>query len=78
MGSVVENRATVYSDIDIAIIVKDHKFKNLNTTIDIKLKAKELDLLIEAPIDIKILTKEEFESYLGTLYKKAVEVSITS
>jgi len=31
VGSVAENRATVYSDIDIAIVVSDEKLKSIDT-----------------------------------------------
>ncbi len=31
VGSVAENRATVYSDIDIAIVVSDGKLKSIDT-----------------------------------------------
>lgn len=74
VGSVVEDKVTVYSDIDIAVIVKDAKYKSIDTIIDIKLRAEELGLPLEAPVDIKVLTEEEFKSYLGTVYKKAVKV----
>ncbi len=74
VGSVVENRATVYSDIDIAIVVSDRDLKSIDTIIDIKLKAEDLGLPVEAPVDIKILSEEEFKNSLGTHYRKAVKV----
>jgi hypothetical protein len=41
-----------------------------------KLRAEDLGLPMEAPIDIKILTEEEFGEALGKLYKKVVKVEV--
>jgi predicted nucleotidyltransferase len=76
VGSIAEGKATVYSDIDIAIVVNSVEFKNIDIAIDIKLKAEELGLPIDTPIDIKIITEDEFRSYLGKIYRKAIEIQI--
>jgi hypothetical protein len=49
---------------------------SLDTIVNIKLRAEDLGLPVEAPIDIKILTEEEFKEALGKLYRKAVKVEI--
>lgn len=74
VGSVAEDRATVFSDIDIALIVSDPKLKSIDTVIDVKLRAEDLGLPLEAPIDIKILTEEELREALGKLYRRAVKI----
>ena len=71
VGSVAEDRATVFSDIDIALVVSDPKLKSIDMVIDVKLRAEDLELPLEAPIDIKILTEEEFKGALGKLYRRA-------
>ena len=76
VGSVVEGKATVFSDIDVVIITSDLKLKSLDTIVNIKLRAEDLGLPVEAPTDIKILTEEEFKEALGKLYRKAVKVEI--
>jgi hypothetical protein len=41
-----------------------------------KLRAEDLELPIEVPIGIKILTEEGFGEALGKLYKKVVKVEV--
>ena len=67
---------TVFSDIDIAIIVSDRKLKSIDTVIDVKLRAEDLGLPIEAFIDMKILTEEGFGEALGKLYKRVIRVEV--
>jgi len=74
VGSIAEGKAGVYSDIDIVLVVSNPKYKNIDTVIDVKLKAEELGVPIETPLDVKILTEEEFNEYTKTLYKKRVLV----
>jgi len=76
VGSIAEGKATVYSDIDIAIVVNSIELKNIDVAIDIKLKAEELGLPINTPLDIKIITEDEFRKYLGKIYRKAIEIQI--
>lgn len=76
VGSVAEDKITVYSDIDIAIVVDNPKYKNINTIVDIKLKAEELGLPLEAPIDIKIMTEDEFKEYEGSVYRKVIKIDL--
>ena len=74
VGSIAEGKAGVYSDIDIVLVVSNPKYKNIDTVIEVKLKAEELGVPLEAPIDVKILTEEEFNEYTKTLYRKRILV----
>jgi len=74
VGSIAKGKAGVYSDIDVVLVVSNPKYKNIDTVIEVKLKAEELGVPIEAPIDVKILTEEGFNEYTKTLYRKRVIV----
>ena len=74
VGGVAEDRITVYSDIDIVIVVRDPGLKSLDTILDIMAEAGRLGLPLEAPIDLKIITMEEFRENLEKIYKKAVKI----
>jgi len=75
VGGAAEDRLTVLSDIDIAIIVGDPELKNIETIVTIKRKSEELGIPTEAPIDIKILTKDEFKELTEKgIYRKAVKI----
>jgi predicted nucleotidyltransferase len=71
VGGAAENRLTVLSDIDVVVIVDKMVFKNVDTIIAIKRRAEQLGLPVEAPIDLKILTREELRKLVEKgIYKR--------
>lgn len=75
VGSAAEDRLTVLSDIDIAIVTGNPEHKTIETIVAIKKKAEELGLPPETPIDIKILTQKELQELVEKkVYRKTVRV----
>ncbi len=75
VGGAAENRLTVLSDIDIVITVNDNSLKTIETILAIKRKAREIGLPDEAPIDLKILTPNEFNKLVNKgIYKKTIKI----
>ena len=77
VGSVAEDRITVFSDIDIVLVVDDAKYKNIDVVIDVKIRAEDLGVPFDAPVDVKILCEDEFKNLIGKVYRRVVEVSPT-
>jgi predicted nucleotidyltransferase len=77
VGGAAEDRLTVLSDIDIVAVVREALLKGLDTILLIKRKAEELGLPDDVPIDLKVMTIEDFQDLLHKgIYKKAVEVKL--
>ena len=76
VGGAAEDRLTVLSDIDVVVVVGNSKLKTLEMIISIKRRSEELGVPMEVPIDIKILTKDEFRELIkkGT-YRRVVKIS---
>ena len=75
VGGAAEDRLTVLSDIDIAIVVGSEAPRDVEAVLSIKGRAYELGLPLEAPIDLKILSEEEFEELRRRgLYRKAIRI----
>jgi predicted nucleotidyltransferase len=75
VGGVAENRITVYSDIDIVIGIGSRAYKNIEAIVEIKHRAKDIGLPLEAPIDIKIATEDKFRESLGKLYRSVIDIT---
>lgn len=75
VGGIAEGRPTVLSDIDVVVVVSNAGLKSLEAIIALRRRSEELGVPIDAPIDIKILTKEEFKKLIdeGT-YRKTLKV----
>ncbi|MET1160363.1 MAG: nucleotidyltransferase domain-containing protein [Thermoprotei archaeon] len=78
VGGAAENRLTVLSDIDVVVVAGNPLLKNIDTVIAIKRRAEQYGLPLEAPIDLKILTRKEFQELLEKgIYKKIVKIEKT-
>ncbi|MET1102240.1 MAG: nucleotidyltransferase domain-containing protein [Pyrodictiaceae archaeon] len=75
VGGVAENRITVFSDLDIVIVVDDPRLKTLETIIAVKREAEELGVPAEITLDIKLLEPGELKELVskGT-YKKLIKI----
>jgi len=70
-----ENRLIVLSGIDTVITVNDVSLKNIETVLAIKRKAREIGLPDGAPIDLKILTPNEFNKLVSkSIYRKIIKI----
>lgn len=77
VGGAAEDRLTVLSDIDIVIVTGNPDTKTLDTILAVKRKAEELGLPVEAPIDLKILTPEEFRELLEKgVFRKTEKIEV--
>ncbi|MEM4971822.1 MAG: nucleotidyltransferase domain-containing protein [Sulfolobales archaeon] len=75
VGGAAENRLTVLSDIDIVIVTDNPSLKNIDTIIAIKKIAEQHGLPAEAPIDLKILTPEEFQELIRRkIYRETIKI----
>lgn len=73
IGGVAEERTTIYSDIDILIIIPD-KIEKKNQYVKILTKAiDEYDLPIDAPVELHIIHEKEAEKYLKH-QRKTIEI----
>jgi len=75
VGGVAEDRITALSDLDIAIVVSDHRYKNLEMILAIKREAEKLGIPSEVTLDVKLLTQEELKKLLQRgIYKRCVKI----
>ncbi|MEL9941122.1 MAG: nucleotidyltransferase domain-containing protein [Ignisphaera sp.] len=75
VGGAAEERLTVLSDIDVVAVVENPSMKTIETVIAVKRRAEELGLPQDTPIDLKILTPQEFQDLVKRgIYKKVVEI----
>ena len=73
IGGVAEERTTIYSDIDILIIIPD-KMEKKNQYVKILIKAiDEYNLPIDAPVELHIIREKEAEKYLKH-QRKTIEI----
>ncbi len=76
VGGAAEGRLTALSDIDV-VAVLDRPVRGpeaLDLIVGIMEAAMDMGLPEEAPIDLKLLSTEEFEALRGRAYRAAVRV----
>jgi len=76
VGGAAEDRLTVLSDIDVVIVMKSPPGDRLSALLEVRRRARELGLGDEVPLDLKLVTVEEFEELKRRgFFRKVVEVS---
>lgn len=75
VGGAAEGRLTVLSDIDVVIVMKSPPKDCLNVLLGVRRRAWELGLGDEVPLDLKLMTLEEFEELRRRgVFREVVEV----
>ncbi len=75
VGGAAEGRLTVLSDIDVVIVVKNPPGDRLSVLLGVRRRARELGIGDEVPLDLKLVTLEEFEELRKRgIFKEVVEV----
>ena len=76
VGGVAEDRVSVFSDIDIVLVVKDPGIKSIDTIADVLVEAERLGLPFDAPIDLKMYTAKEFRLNKEKFYRRVIEIPV--
>ncbi|MCE4611420.1 MAG: nucleotidyltransferase domain-containing protein [Desulfurococcales archaeon] len=76
VGGAAEGRLTVLSDIDVVVIARDPPRgpELLDLVERVMVRAFEKGLPDDAPIDLKIMGRREFEELKGRIYRKTVKI----
>ena len=77
IGVVAENRTTIYSDIDILIVVKGERLGDERKKLRIKILERAIDvhgLPWDAPVELHIANEKRAEEYLR-LAKEAIKIN---
>ena len=74
VGGAAEGRLTVLSDIDVVVVAARGVKDRLMAAVKIKSVALDMGLHEEAPIDLKIMTPEEFKEAKDRYYRKVIKL----
>jgi len=77
IGGVAENRTTIYSDIDVLIVVKGEKLGDERKKLRIEILERAMDkygLPVGAPIELHIINEKQVKEYMS-LTKKAIKIN---